>query len=57
MKLYPKKGKYTTGYFAFIGSKEARDAGFISDDGTTKELVKVVDPEKRTITIMLPKDE
>ena len=55
MKMYPKKikGGYVTGYFVLIGSKEARDAGFVQADGTPMELKKTVDQEHRRIIIEL----
>ena len=52
MKMYPKKTKgYTTGYFILLGCKEARDAGFVNDDGTTVELKKTVDATGKRIII------
>ncbi len=56
MKLYPKGGKYVTGYFALIGSKEARDAGFLNEDGTTNLVKKIVDTENHRIIITLDTD-
>ncbi len=53
MKLYPKGGKYVTGYFALLGSKEARDAGFLNEDGTSKPVRKIVDAENHRIIITL----
>lgn len=41
-----RKGGYTTAYRLSIGSKEARDAGFIRNDGTSKELRKEVNKAK-----------
>lgn len=55
MKLYPRKdGKGRIGvYNATIGAAEARRAGFINEDGTSKEIVKIVDEEKGTITLLV----
>ena len=47
-----EKGKeYITSYFATIGSREARDAGFLNPDGTSKVLKKTVDAERHRIII------
>lgn len=55
MKLTPRKGNggHITAFFASVGSKEARDAGFIREDGKSRILKKTVDPEKQTITISI----
>lgn len=55
MKLQPKKGNggHITSYRLIIGSREARDAGFVQADGTTMELKKTVDQEHRRIIIEL----
>ncbi len=55
MRLTPRKGNggHITAFFASIGSKEARDASFIREDGTSRILKKTVDPEKQTITISI----
>lgn len=55
MKLTPRKGNggHITAFFASVGSKEARDAGFIREDGTSRILKKTVDPIKQTITISI----
>ncbi len=55
MKLYPKKGNggHITSYFANIGSKEARDAGFLNEDKTSKALKKPVDTKRHRIRIEL----
>ena len=55
MRLTPRKGNggHITAFFASIGSKEARDAGFIREDGKSRILKKTVDPEKQTITISI----
>lgn len=53
MKLYPKKGPggHITAYFVLIGSKEARDTGFIREDGKTREAKKTVDAENKRIIV------
>lgn len=58
MKLHPIKGGHghITAYNAALGSREARIAGFLNEDGTSKELEKIVDEEAHTITIRI-KDE
>lgn len=55
MRLTPRKGNggHITAFFASVGSKEARDAGFIREDGKSRILKKTVDPEKQTITISI----
>lgn len=55
MKLSPQKGGHghITAYRAIIGSAEARSVGFIREDGTSRELEKIVDTEAGTITIRL----
>ena len=55
MRLTPRKGKggHITAYLTVIGSKEARDAGFIREDGKSRILKKTVDPIKQTITISI----
>ena len=59
MKLTARKREngYVTSYRLIIGSKEAREAGFLNDDGTGKELVKAVDPGKHEIVIRLAEAE
>lgn len=58
MKLYPKKGNggHITSYFVNLGSREARDAGFLNPDGTSREIRKTVDPENHRIVIELAED-
>jgi hypothetical protein len=55
MKLTPRKGNggHITAFFASVGSKEVRDAGFIREDGTSRILKKTVDTENQTITISI----
>lgn len=58
MKLSPRKGGHghVTAYMALIGSREAREVGFLREDGTSRILKKVVDPNAGTITIMVDAD-
>lgn len=53
MRLTPRKGNggHITAYFATVGSREAREAGFIREDGKSRILKKSVDPEKGTLTM------
>lgn len=55
MKLRPQKGNggHVTSYNVTIGSREAREAGFLSKDGTPKAIRKIVQPEARRIIIEL----
>lgn len=55
MRLTPRKGNggHITAYSATVGSKEARDAGFIRPDGNSRILKKVVDTEKGTLTFQV----
>lgn len=59
MKLRPQKGNggHITSYNVTIGSKEARDAGFLMEDGTGKPVRKVVDVENHRIIIELDTEE
>lgn len=52
MRLTPRKGNggHITAYFATVGSREARDAGFIREDGKSRILKKTVDKESGTLT-------
>lgn len=58
MRLTPRKGNggHITAYFATVGSREAREAGFIREDGRSRILKKTVDPEKGTLTIVVDWD-
>lgn len=49
MKLRPPKGNggHVTSYNVTIGSREAREAGFLHEDGSPKPVKKTVIPEKR----------
>lgn len=53
MKLHPRKRKdgHVTSYFLIIGSKEARDAGLIDENGDPIELQKRVDTEKQELIV------
>lgn len=44
---------HITAYSATVGSKEARDAGFIRPDGNSRILKKGVDTEKGTLTFQV----
>ena len=45
-----RNGNYITSYLATVGSREAREAGFIREDGKSRILKKEVDPVKGTLT-------
>ena len=55
MKLRPRKGGHghVTSYDASIGSLEAKTAGFVDENGTPLELVKVVDEQNKCIIIKI----
>jgi hypothetical protein len=57
MKLAAIKSRYgkPTAYHASIGCREAREAGFILEDGTRLELVKHINRKNHTMTIKLAK--
>lgn len=59
MKLRPQKGNggHITSYNVTIGSKEAREAGFLLEDGTAKPVKKTVDAENHRIIIELDEEE
>lgn len=59
MKLRPQKGNggHVTSYNVTIGSKEAREAGFLLEDGTAKPVKKTVDIENHRIIIELDTTE
>lgn len=59
MKLRPQKGNggHITSYNATIGSREAREAGFLREDGTAKPVKKTVDTEGHRIIIELDEQE
>ncbi len=53
MKLHPRKRKdgHVTSYYLIIGSKEAREAGLIDENGDPIELQKRVDTEKQVLIV------
>ena len=53
MKLRPQKGGHghVTSYNVTIGSREARDAGFLADDGQPREIEKILDTKNGCIII------
>lgn len=59
MKLRPQKGNggHVTSYNITIGSKEAREAGFLLEDGTAKPVRKIVCPDEHRIIIELDADD
>lgn len=58
MKMQPRKGGHghVTCYTVTIGTAEARRAGFVNEDGSTKILEKEVNEEAGTITIRVAKE-
>lgn len=58
MKLFAQKGGHghITAYRCTIGSAEARRAGFLNEDGTSKELEKTVDEQAGTITLRVRRE-
>ena len=59
VKLSQNKGNggHVTAYRLIIGSKEARDCGLVNEDGTGKEVVKILDPEHHRIIIELAEEK
>lgn len=59
MKLFPLKGGHghITAYRATLGSLEAREAGFLNEDGTSKILRKTADAKNHRIIIELDEPE
>lgn len=55
MKLSKKYGNggHVTAYTVTIGSKEARDLGFLNEDGSSKAIKKTVDLENRRVIFEL----
>lgn len=55
MKLFARRNGagLISVYNATIGAAEARRAGFLHEDGSSKELIKIVDEEAGTITLRL----
>lgn len=49
-----KNGNGNIGNYTFsIGAKEAKDVNFLNEDGTSKELEKIVDVENKKIIIKI----
>ena len=46
-------GGHITSYTVTIGSKEARDVGFLNEDKTSKRIRKTIDVENHRIIIEL----
>ncbi len=59
MKLTKKRGNggHVTSYTLSIGSKEARELGFINEDGSSKTIKKTVDLEKRLLIFELEPEQ
>ncbi len=55
MKLRAQKGNggHVTSYNVTIGSREAREAGLLNEDGSSKPIKKSVDTENHRIIIEL----
>ena len=52
-----KNGKgYVTSYTLNIGSKEARDLGFINKDGDSKQIEKIIDTQKKILIVRLKEE-
>lgn len=58
MKLRAQKGNggHITSYNVTIGSREAREAGFLYEDGTSRPVRKTVDVERHRIIIELDQE-
>lgn len=52
-----RENRHVTSYTVSIGSAEARRAGFLNEDGSSKELEKIVDEKAGTITIRVAQAE
>lgn len=52
-----RENRHVTSYTVSIGCAEARRAGFLNEDGTSKELEKLVDEKAGTITIRVARTE
>lgn len=59
MKLRAQKGNggHITSYNVTIGSKEAREVGFLFEDGTPKPIRKIVCPDTHQIIIELDTEQ
>ena len=55
IKLSPKKGGHgkITSYSVNIGSAEARNCGWLNEDGSCKELEKMIDTDSGIIIFRL----
>lgn len=55
VKLSPRKGGHghVTAYMVLLGSREAREAGFLRENGESRILKKEFDAQRGTITIMV----
>lgn len=58
MKLRAQKGNggHVTSYNLTVGSREARELGFLNEDGTSKPVKKTVDLIQKRIIIELDDD-
>ena len=58
MKLRAQKGNggHITSYNLTIGSREARELGFLNEDKTSTPIRKIIDVENRRIIIELDPD-
>ncbi len=52
-----RENRHVTSYTVSIGSAEARRAGFLNEDGSSKGLEKIVDEKAGTITIRVAQAE
>lgn len=59
MKLRPQKGNggHVTSYNITIGSREAREAGFLAEDGTPRRIKKTVETQEHRIVIELDTED
>lgn len=58
MKLSAKRsnGGHVTSYTLNVGSKEARELGFLNEDGSSKQIKKTVDTEHGRIIFELDEE-
>lgn len=53
-----KNGRGSVGNYTFsIGAKEAKDVDFLNEDGTSKELEKIVDIKNKQIIIKIKEEK
>ncbi len=52
-----RENRHVTSYTVSIGSAEARRTGFLNEDGSSKELEKIIDEKAGTITIRVAQAE